>query len=119
MGKSHRLPVGPSSCNDDSADGDPDESGGGVINGDRRGLNWGAGGAWADGTGGVFPDWLEVAFNGSKTIDQVDVFAMQDTYTSPSEPTRSMTFSLYGRLYRAVLERDPMAHGAGLCRAGP
>jgi hypothetical protein len=30
------------------------------------------------------------------TIDEVDLFAPQDDYTNPIEPTSAMTFSLYG-----------------------
>jgi hypothetical protein len=65
-------------------------------NGDRKGLNWGAGGGWNDATTNAWPDWLEVDFNGSKTINEVDVFTLQDNYGSPSNPTPTMTFSLYG-----------------------
>ena len=68
----------------------------GAINGDRKGLNWGNGGGWNDGTSNTSPDWIEVAFAGSKTIDEVDVFSMQDSYTAPVEPTPAMTFSLWG-----------------------
>ena len=42
----------------------------------RRGH--GGGGTWSDATGGVFPDWVEVAFAGAKTIGQIDVFGLQD-----------------------------------------
>jgi RHS repeat-associated protein len=68
----------------------------GVNNGDRRGANWGSGGGWADASSGSFPDWVEIDFNGSKTIDEIDVFTIQDNYTSPAEPTESMTFSIFG-----------------------
>lgn len=68
----------------------------GAINGDRRGLNWGAGGGWNDGTLNTSPDWIEVAFNGPKTIDEINVFSMQDNYTAPVEPTPTMTFTLWG-----------------------
>ncbi|HKW01637.1 MAG TPA: Ig-like domain-containing protein [Vicinamibacterales bacterium] len=68
----------------------------GAINGDRKGLNWGAGGAWCDSTSNTWPDWLEVDFDGLKSIDEVDVFSMQDSYRTPSEPTPSMTFANYG-----------------------
>ena len=68
----------------------------GVINGDRRGLNWGAGGGWQDGTVGVWPDWLEVQFNGPQLIEEIDVFSVQDNYSAPSAPTPSMTFTRYG-----------------------
>ena len=68
----------------------------GVTNGDRRGLQWGRGGGWNDGTANAWPDWLEVQFNGLQTIGEIDVFSVQDDYSAPSEPTPSMTFSLYG-----------------------
>jgi hypothetical protein len=64
--------------------------------GDRKGVNFGAGGSWEDATENVWPDWLEIDFNGSKTINEVDVFTLQDNFQSPSDPTPSMTFSLYG-----------------------
>ena len=67
-----------------------------TINGDRRGLNWGAGGGWNDGTPNAGPDWLQVNFNGSKTIDVVNVFSMQDNYTAPLDPTPTMTFTSWG-----------------------
>jgi hypothetical protein len=67
-----------------------------VINGDRRGPNWGNGGGWADATGSQYPDWIQVNFNGNKTIDEIDVFTLQDDYANPAEPTQSLTFSLYG-----------------------
>jgi len=68
----------------------------GTINGDRRGIDWGAGGGWKDATAGTFPDWLEVAFSGPKTIDEIAVFSLQDAYKTPSEPTSTMTLSSYG-----------------------
>jgi Subtilase family/Bacterial Ig domain/Fervidolysin N-terminal prodomain/F5/8 type C domain len=67
-----------------------------TINGDRKGLNWGAGGGWNDATPNAWPDWLEVDFNGAKLIDEVDVFSMQDNYTAPADPTPTMTFTYYG-----------------------
>ena len=68
----------------------------GVINGDRRGLNWANGGGWNDGTSGTWPDWLEVQFNGSQTINEIDVFTVQDSYGNPAVPTPTMTFTKYG-----------------------
>ncbi|HKP45302.1 MAG TPA: discoidin domain-containing protein [Pyrinomonadaceae bacterium] len=67
-----------------------------LINGDRKGLNWGSGGGWNDSTFNTFPDWVEVDFNGSKTIDEVDVVTVQDNLGSPIEPTLTTTFSSYG-----------------------
>jgi hypothetical protein len=67
-----------------------------VINGDRLGVKWAAGGGWTDATASIFPDWLEITFSGTKTIDEVAVFTIQDNSTSPSPPTPTMTFALYG-----------------------
>jgi hypothetical protein len=69
---------------------------GGAINGDRQGVNWGAGGGWNDATPNAFPDWLQIDFNGAKTISEIDVFSVQDNYQAPAEPTPTMTFSQYG-----------------------
>jgi hypothetical protein len=68
----------------------------GAINGDRRGQPWGGGGGWNDATSNTWPDWLEVDFSGAQTIDEVDVFSVQDNYTAPIQPTAGMTFTLYG-----------------------
>jgi hypothetical protein len=67
-----------------------------VINGDRKGMNWSAGGGWADGTMDSWPDWVEVDFNGTKTLNQVNVYTLQDNWQNPVEPTDTMTFSQYG-----------------------
>jgi hypothetical protein len=68
----------------------------GTNDGDRRGTNWGSGGGWNDGTANGYPDWLEVDFNGSKTLEEIDVFMLQDNYAAPSDPTTAMTFAQYG-----------------------
>jgi hypothetical protein len=67
-----------------------------VNNGDRRGINPANGGSWADNTFNTYPDWVEIDFNTSKTLDEIDVFTLQDNYMSPSDPTPSMTFTQYG-----------------------
>jgi len=67
-----------------------------VNNGDPKGVNWGTGGGWNDATVDAYPDWLQVDFNGSKTIDEIAVFTIQDNPASPAEPTEAMTFFLYG-----------------------
>jgi len=43
-----------------------------------------------------FPDWIEVDFDGSKTINEIDVVTRQDDLNNPVEPSLSQTFSLYG-----------------------
>ena len=67
-----------------------------INNNERAGTGWGNGGGWADGTPGTFPDWVQITFNGSKTIDRVVVYSLQDNYTQPVEPTDSTTFATYG-----------------------
>jgi hypothetical protein len=67
-----------------------------VNDGDRLGLNWGNGGGWNDETSNVWPDWVEIDFNASYPINEIDVFTLQDNYQNPSPPTLDMTFSLYG-----------------------
>ncbi len=63
-------------------------------NGERKGA---ANSYWNDAApANTFPDWLQVDFNGSQTIDEIDVFTEQDNWQNPSEPTEAMTFSLYG-----------------------
>jgi hypothetical protein len=68
----------------------------GANNGDRRGLDWGNGGGWADGTANSFPDVLQINFKGTYTIDEIDVFTVQDNAAAPDEPTASMTFTQWG-----------------------
>lgn len=63
-----------------------------VIDGDRKGLNLSSGGAWRDNTSGVFPDSIEVEFNGAKQIDEIAVVTQQDTWWNPVEPTESQLF---------------------------
>ncbi|MFN2391340.1 MAG: discoidin domain-containing protein, partial [Pyrinomonadaceae bacterium] len=64
-----------------------------AIDGSR---NWATGGAWRDTTPGSFPDLLQVDFNGSKTIDEINVFSVQDDNLSPIDPTENTLFSIYG-----------------------
>src|SRR6185295_10991801 len=67
-----------------------------VNNGDRNGVNWGGGGGWNDATASTWPDWLEIDFATLQSINEVDVFTLQDNYGAPAAPTPSMTFSQYG-----------------------
>ena len=67
-----------------------------LNNGDRKGVTWSAGGGWNDATSGVYPDWVQITFNGQKSINEVDVFTLQDNYPAPVEPTLALTFSKYG-----------------------
>src|SRR6185369_2291915 len=67
-----------------------------VNNNERAGTGWGNGGGWADGTPGAFPDWVQITFNGSKTLDRVVVYSLQDNFNQPVEPTDTTTFATYG-----------------------
>ncbi len=67
----------------------------GVNNGDRTGAGWALGsGGWNDATPDTYPDWVEIAFSGSRTINEVDVFTFQDH--PGAAPTESMTFGTHG-----------------------
>lgn len=67
-----------------------------VNNGDRKGWFWSVDGGWNDATANSYPDWVQVNFNGTKTIDEIDVFTLQDNYGNPADPTETMTFTTYG-----------------------
>ncbi len=67
-----------------------------VNNNERAGTNWGNGGGWNDATAASFPDWVQINFNGNKTIDHVVVYTVQDNYGNPIEPTDTLTFTQYG-----------------------
>ena len=66
-----------------------------AIDGEHKGLNYFNGGVWHS-SAQTFPQWIQVDFNGNKTIDEIDVYSVQDNYQNPTEPTDTMTFSLYG-----------------------
>jgi len=67
-----------------------------VNNGNRTGQNWGSNGGWADATSNTWPDWVQINFNGQKTIDQVVVYTVQDNWAGPVEPSDTMTFASFG-----------------------
>jgi len=69
----------------------------GAINGNNRGP-WGNGEGWNDATPNVVPDWIQVNFAGSKTLDEISVFSLHDNYTQENTPTETQTFTLYGLL---------------------
>ena len=41
--------------------------------------------------GGRVSDWVQITFNGAKTIEEVDIFGAQDNHGSPVEPTPALT----------------------------
>jgi len=80
----------PSSANEDDSPAT-------ANNGDRTGKVGSIPSVWNDAApANSFPDWLQVDFNGSQSIGEIDVFTIQDNWQNPSEPTESMSFSSYG-----------------------
>jgi Big-like domain-containing protein/F5/8 type C domain-containing protein len=73
-----------------------------INNGERAGLNFGAGGVWKDGSASSFPDWVEIDFSGSQTIDRVIVYSLQDNSASPVDPSDTLTFTQRGLTAFAV-----------------
>lgn len=61
-----------------------------VIDGRRSGAVRGQLGTWED-ANGYAPDWLQVTFAAPSTIQTVNVFSMQERYTTPVEPTAALT----------------------------
>jgi RHS repeat-associated protein len=69
-----------------------------AINGNYRGP-WGSNvEGWNDNTPNALPDWLQVDFAGSKTIDEISLFSLHDNYLVENTPTETQTFTLYGLL---------------------
>jgi hypothetical protein len=57
-----------------------------AIDGDRTGVNWGAGGGWNDATRAAYPDWLEVNLGSPRRLNMIRVYTLQDNYQSGQEP---------------------------------
>jgi extracellular elastinolytic metalloproteinase len=63
-----------------------------AVNGDRTGVAWGTvTGGWADGTRGLYDDWLQVDFGALKSINEIRVYTLQDNHASGLEPTLTTT----------------------------
>lgn len=70
-----------------------------AINGERQGVNWeSGGGGWNDTTRDEWPDSLEVAFNASRTINEIRVYTVQNDYRNPVEPDINTPADVYGIL---------------------
>ena len=67
-----------------------------AIDGERKGLNWGNGGGWNDGTRDLWPDSLDVTLNGNQTINEIRVYTVQNDFRNPVEPTPSTPADFYG-----------------------
>jgi hypothetical protein len=49
---------------------------------------------WRDEHG--LPSWLQIDFNGTKAISEVDIFTMRDDYNTQADPSPTQTFANYG-----------------------
>lgn len=67
----------------------------GVIDGDRKGLNWERGGGWNDATRGVFPDWIQLTFPCEQAVNRVVVAHLQNNFAAPVEPTTETPATFY------------------------
>jgi len=67
-----------------------------VNDGNRLGNRWAQGGGWNDASSSSFPDWVQVNFAGTRSINRIEVFTLPDNYAAGEAPTPSTTFSLYG-----------------------
>ena len=66
-----------------------------VINGDRKGQNWGAGGGWNDNTQGDYSsDIITVNFPNFTFVSQINVFTLRDNFQDNlTPPTLTETFN--------------------------
>jgi hypothetical protein len=71
-------------------------SAGSAIDGEHRGVNWENGGGWNDDTRDQWPDTLEVAFSGARTINEVRVYTLQNNFHNPVEPDANTPADVYG-----------------------
>jgi len=69
-----------------------------VIDGDRKGAGWGAGGGWQSrlAASPSSPQTVRVVFETPRTIRRIEVFTLQDDSTAPAEPKPGMKFSKFG-----------------------
>ncbi|HEX6189428.1 MAG TPA: PKD domain-containing protein [Pyrinomonadaceae bacterium] len=69
-----------------------------VIDGERKGLNWGNLGGWNDATRGTYPDWVDIQFNGAQKLTEIRVFTVQNDFQNPVEPDINTPATVYGIL---------------------
>ncbi len=67
----------------------------GTNDGDRKGTKWGNNGGWNPALTGA-GQWLQIEFPTAKAINRIEVITVQDNYTTPIEPTPTLTFQYYG-----------------------
>ncbi len=64
-----------------------------AIDGRRSGAIRGQLGTWEDASSAL-PDWFQVSFAGPSTINRVNVVSMQEAWSTPVEPTTTLTSGL-------------------------
>jgi hypothetical protein len=67
-----------------------------VIDGDRTGYGWGAGGGWNDATREVFPDTITTTLQRTYSIGRVVLYTTQNDPSNPGEPSDTLTCQSYG-----------------------
>ncbi len=55
-----------------------------ILDGDNTQVGWGSGNGWNDDTQGVFPDWVEISFTQTYTLEKIKVFTL-DSATYPAD----------------------------------
>lgn len=58
--------------------------------------DWASGGGWNSNTNSS--EWLEIAFNATRSISEIDVFTLADAVSYTTDPTSSDTCTVYGIL---------------------
>lgn len=67
-----------------------------LIDGRTGSEDWGQGGGWMDSTPGEFPDWVEISFNGSKTVDSINIYTLNSQeYPAGTYGVRNLTFEYW------------------------
>lgn len=69
-----------------------------AVDGIKSGKGWTNNGGWSDDTPGNMDDWYQLDFNGKKTISAIDLYFLQDNFSSANvaNPTLDTTFTRYG-----------------------
>jgi hypothetical protein len=72
-----------------------------INDGGRMGNQWGKGNVydsgWNDATNNVWHDWAQITFDGQKSIEEIDVYTLSDTYAKrTTDPTSTEIFTKYG-----------------------
>ncbi len=70
-----------------------------INDNDHSGGNWESNGGWNDDTPGIYPDHVQIDFNGFHSINKVVVYTLKDNYgrhDGQDDPGENATFSKYG-----------------------